>query len=62
MIHQYEFPSVSGAQDGTYPIARPLYYYYEKSKADKVKPFVDFILSEEGQKIVLEVGYVPLKK
>ncbi len=58
----YVLPSVIAAQDGTYPVARPLYYYYSAEKEAIIKPFVDFILSEEGQKTVLEVGYVPLKK
>lgn len=54
-------PSVASAKDKTYPIARPLFYIYDKSNATKVKPVVDFILSDEGQKIVFEVGYIPLK-
>lgn len=58
----YVLPSIEHAQDGTYPISRPLYYFYDKGKSEKVKSFVDFILSEEGQLLVKEVGYVPLKK
>jgi len=54
-------PSVEHAMDKTYPISRPLYYYYLNSSAKTVQPFVDFILSAEGQKIVKEVGYVPVK-
>ncbi|MEP7264342.1 MAG: phosphate ABC transporter substrate-binding protein [Bacteroidota bacterium] len=55
-------PSVASAQNGTYPVARPLYYYYVPEKETLVKPFVDYLLSEEGQKNVEEVGYVPLTK
>ncbi len=55
-------PSVASAQNGTYPIARPLYYYFDESKSTLVKPFVNYILSETGQKNVLDVGYVPLTK
>ena len=57
----YVAPSVAAAMDKSYPISRPLYYMYEQNSASKVKPFVDFALSEEGQKIVAEIGYVPLK-
>ncbi len=53
-------PSMETAKNKTYPIVRPLYYYYLTSSAKMVKPFVDFILSADGQKIVEEVGYVPL--
>lgn len=54
-------PTVEAAIDKTYPISRPLYYYYLNSIETAVKPFVDFILSAEGQKIVREIGYVPVK-
>lgn len=54
-------PSVEAAKNKTYPITRPLYYYYLASVDKQVKPFVDFVLSPEGQKIVLKEGYVPLK-
>jgi len=57
----YVAPSVEAAMDKTYPISRPLYYYYLNTTEAAVKPFVDFILSAEGQKIVKEVGYVPVK-
>jgi phosphate transport system substrate-binding protein len=53
-------PSVENAMNKTYPISRPLYYYYLNSIEKNVKPFIDFILSTEGQKIVREVGYVPV--
>lgn len=58
----FHSPSVASAQDGSYPIARPLFFFYNINKEAMVKSFVDYILSETGQKIVLEVGYVPLKK
>ncbi|MBK0403366.1 phosphate ABC transporter substrate-binding protein [Adhaeribacter sp. BT258] len=54
-------PSVEAAKDKTYPISRPLYFFYDATAESKVKPFIDYVLSEEGQKIVLETGYVPLK-
>lgn len=53
--------TVENAKSKVYPITRPLYYYYLSTSANTVKPFVDYILSAEGQKIVGEVGYVPLK-
>jgi phosphate transport system substrate-binding protein len=58
----YVQPSIENAMNKTYPISRPLYYYYLKSSDQLVKPFIDFILSPEGQKIVKEIGYVPLSK
>lgn len=54
-------PSIATAKDKSYPIARPLFYMYNKTNADKVKAFVDYTLSEEGQKIVAEIGYITIK-
>ena len=54
-------PSVDAAKDKSYPVSRPLFYYYLSTVEKSVKPFVDFILSSEGQKIVLQEGYVPIK-
>jgi phosphate transport system substrate-binding protein len=53
-------PSMAKAKDKTYPVIRPLYYYYLTKSEKTVKPFIDFCLSLEGQKIVEQVGYVPL--
>ena len=49
------------AKNKTYPVVRPLYYYYSTKVENKVKPYLDFVLSADGQKIVESVGYVPLK-
>jgi phosphate transport system substrate-binding protein len=54
-------PNVTNAKNKSYPVVRPLYYYYLTKDANKVKTFIDFILSEEGQKVVNEVGYISLK-
>lgn len=53
-------PSEATAKNKTYPIIRPLFFYMDKKMEAKAKPFVDFILSEEGQKIVEKVGYVSI--
>ncbi len=54
-------PSMASAKDKSYPVVRPLYYYYIASIEKTVKPFVDYTLSAEGQKTVEQIGYVPLK-
>ena len=54
-------PSIDHAKDQTYPIVRPLYYYYEVKSEAAVKPFIDYVLSDEGQATVLELGYVMVK-
>lgn len=57
----YIAPSVENAKNKSYPIVRPLYYYYIIKSEAKVKPFIDFVLSAEGQKIVSQVGFIPLQ-
>ena len=52
-------PSVDTAIDGSYPIARPLYMYTAGQPEGAVKDYMDWILSAEGQCIVLEKGYAP---
>ena len=54
-------PSMASAKDKTYPVIRPLFYYYLSRDEGKIKPLLDYVLSPEGQKVVEEVGYVPLK-
>jgi phosphate transport system substrate-binding protein len=54
-------PSVANAKNKTYPIVRPLLYYYSATKEKQVKPFIDFVLSADGQKIVEETGYITVK-
>ncbi|PLZ96785.1 phosphate-binding protein [Fischerella thermalis CCMEE 5198] len=56
-------PSAETVADGTYqPLSRPEFIYVKKSAATRpeVKAFVDFHLAEANQKLVKEVGYVPL--
>ena len=57
----YIKPSLVTAKNKTYPIVRPLYYYYNPKVEKKIKPFVDYVLSDAGQATVEKVGYVNLK-
>ncbi len=54
-------PSVANAKNKTYPIVRPLYYYYTTSAEARVKPYIDYVLSAVGQKIVEETGFITVK-
>lgn len=56
----YYDPSVEAVLNGTYPIARPLYMYCLGKPDEKEKRYLAWILSEEGQQIVIKSGYVPL--
>lgn len=49
------------AWSGRYPIARYLYMYTGFKPKGEIKSYIDWILSPEGQKVVEEVGYIPVK-
>jgi phosphate transport system substrate-binding protein len=51
-------PSVKAAKDGSYPIVRELYYYYTARNEKQVRPFIDYVLSTAGQKIVSDIGFI----
>jgi phosphate transport system substrate-binding protein len=54
-------PTVETASDGTYPIARPLLMYTLGQPQGDVKAYLDWILSPEGQQIIIDKGYAPAK-
>ena len=56
----YVEPTVANAKNNTYPIVRPLYYYYATKSEAIVKPFIDYVRSKEGQKIVAEIGFITI--
>lgn len=45
-------------ESGDYPISRSLHMYTNGEPKGAVKKFIDFVLSEEGQKIVEEEGFI----
>jgi phosphate transport system substrate-binding protein len=54
-------PSVASASDKTYPIARPLFMYTNGEPTGHIKEYMDWILSDEGQCIILRKGYAPAR-
>ena len=54
-------PSKESVLGKTYPYARPTFYYTNGEPSGLAKEFVDFTLSDAGQKIVAQVGFVPVK-
>lgn len=58
----YFYPNSENVMTGKYPISRPLYLYTNGEPRGVVKEFIDYALSDEGQKIVEETDFVPLNK
>jgi phosphate transport system substrate-binding protein len=57
---QYVLPSISTVNDKTYPIARDLYMYTDGEPTGVIKEYIEWILSDEAQQIVAELGFVPV--
>lgn len=54
-------PNIENIQNNTYPIVDNFYMIYRKDNTNKnIKTIEDYILSQEGQDIIKEIGYVPI--
>ena len=56
-----KIPTQADVRDKSYPYSRPTFYYTNGAPGGATKAFVDFTLSAKGQKIVEQVGFVPVK-
>lgn len=54
-------PSLETVRSGEYPISRYLYLYSRAKPSGDLKKFIDWSLGPEGQQIVSQVGYFPVK-
>jgi phosphate transport system substrate-binding protein len=54
-------PSIETALDASYPISRPLFMYTRSAPQGAVKEYLDWILSDAGQCILLARGYAPVR-
>jgi len=54
-------PSAENVKSGKYPLSRPLFMYTRAKPSGETKQFIDWCLSPEGQAIVTQVGYFPIK-
>jgi phosphate transport system substrate-binding protein len=57
----YIFPSLSTVNDNLYAISRNLYIYAPGTPPTFVKAYLDWIMTSEGQKIVTDLGFIPVK-
>jgi phosphate transport system substrate-binding protein len=58
----YVLPSIETVNDKSYAIARDLYMYTNGEPAGLIKEYLDWILSDEAQLIVAQLGFVPVLK
>lgn len=55
-------PSISAVTDSSYPLSRPLFMYTNGQPAGAVKDYLDWVLSDQGQCILLQKQYAPVRK
>ncbi|MBI5382122.1 MAG: phosphate ABC transporter substrate-binding protein [Opitutae bacterium] len=54
-------PSKATVLDKSYPYARPTFYYTNGEPTGEAAKFIDFTLSDEGQRIAEQVGFVAIR-
>jgi phosphate transport system substrate-binding protein len=54
-------PTLDTVRSGQYPITRFLYLYLRSKPSGDAKKFIDWATSDEGQRIVSQVGYFPIR-
>lgn len=54
-------PTREHTLDGSYPIARPLFMYTDGEATGAIKDYLDWILSDAGQCILVKIGYAPVR-
>ena len=56
------YPSKETIQDDTYPFSENFYAIYidNDDKNEHIEPFIEWILSAQGQELVHKTGYIPL--
>ena len=55
------YPSTEAISSGEYPIVTSLYCITVKGNSKNVQGVLDFMLSDDGQRIIEETGYCPVK-
>jgi phosphate transport system substrate-binding protein len=53
-------PTEETIKDGSYELARELYFYTYDKPTDGAQAFIDFMLSSKGRDIATEYGFIPL--
>jgi phosphate transport system substrate-binding protein len=53
-------PTIENIKNGTYDLARKLYFITMGKPKPGAKAFIDYVLSPEGQRIATENGFIPI--
>jgi len=53
-------PTMDNIKNGSYPLARKLYFYTMGDPSPGASAFMDYLQGPEGEKIAVENGYIPM--
>lgn len=54
------YPSIENIKNGTYPLARKLYFVTLGQPSPGAIAFIDYVLSPAGQQIAIDNGFIPV--
>ncbi|OJH39373.1 phosphate ABC transporter substrate-binding protein [Cystobacter ferrugineus] len=54
-------PTPATLQSGAYPLSRELYFELPREPTGLTRSFIDYVLSPEGQRLVTDAGFFPVK-
>lgn len=55
-------PTLENINSGAYKVGRPLLLVSKEAPNDREQKFLDYLLSEQGLKVVEEMGYIPVAR
>ena len=58
---EFIYPSIETVNQNLYPISRDLYMYTNGIPKKFIQDYLDWILSDDGQQVVFDLGFVPVK-
>lgn len=58
----YILPSIDSVNNATYAISRDLYMYTLTEPEGEIKKYLEWILTDEAQQIVADLGFVPVNR
>ena len=53
-------PTTTALADGSWRATRDLSFVFRRDRAERTRPFLAFVTSEEGRRVTLASGYLPL--
>lgn len=54
-------PTLENVTSGAYPLSRDLHFYLLHEPTGEIKEFIDWVLSDEGQKLTTAMEYFPIR-